>query len=288
LISEFLQESVSGRECRVLLISGGPGTGKTATVSHCIGVAPRPSLVEFVNCACRAPGLLEEGKGSVVRVRVLDEVDSVRNLGAVLGDAHSHECSIIGISNTPGELLGISRSGRLRTESIVFERYTAEGLFDILSERIGGLNGFVPRAAIEFVAKRVGRDRGDARETLSALNFVLSSAVRERVEVLTVSQVNAFLDERDGGCEKRALMKSMSLPEQFGLVAIFKGGGKDWTDLLEEYLREKHARVRVTPRHILENLVMYGFVSTRTKHPRCLLEKTQLVGGLEPIVVSLL
>jgi hypothetical protein len=246
----------------------------------------RPSCVDFVNCKISKPVLISPEESTPARLLVLDELESLPNFRHVLMNCQKFRCSLIGISNSHDNTLAIAKSGRSGAVSIVFESYRPEELFEIMSERIGGLPAQIGREALLFIAKTIGKDRGDAREALSALGFVLAEAVREKAERLDLPTAKRLLDMRAAPADDMRVIASMGLIDQLALVAIFKGW-KRWMSCLQGFIRQKHASVDVNVVDIFDRLEAYGFVGQTRTNPKCLVDRWQL-DGLDEVALSLL
>jgi Cdc6-like AAA superfamily ATPase len=285
-ILAFIEQSYTREKWQVLLISGSPGTGKTATVTQCIRMSTHPSQADFVNCKSDKPNLISSEESSPAHLLVLDELESLPNFRQVLMNCQKYRCSLIGISNSHDETLAIAKSGRSDAISIVFESYKPDQLFQIMIERIGGLNDHIAKEAILFIAKTIGKDHGDAREVLSALNFVLSEAIRRKTDRIDIPIAKQFLDLRNAPTEEKQIMQTMPLIDQLALVAIFKTG-KKWISCLQTFMKQKHISLEFNVVDIFERLETYGFVAQTRANPKCLLDRRQL-DGLDEIAISLL
>jgi Cdc6-like AAA superfamily ATPase len=266
----------------IMLISGSPGTGKTATVQKCIEMCNRPSQVSFVNCKTERPNFHKFPKK--VRLLVLDEIESLPVLAELIRQCQALKCSIIGISNYHDETLAIARSGRSDAISLVFKTYTPRQLIDIMRERIGGQNPSIAKESLMYIAKTIGKDRGDAREVLGALNMVLTSAVNSGLERLDLQKTQSILASRS---DRKGKMEDFPLIEQIALISVFKGR-KQWKNVFRTYLTQKKVAADLDFGSIFERLTSYGFVSGSAANPKCTLEEDQLKDGLDPIAGSLL
>jgi Cdc6-like AAA superfamily ATPase len=251
-------------------------------------MSSRPSLIDFVNCKSERPRLIQSDESRPARLLVLDEIESLGNFREILMNCRKYRCSIIGISNAHDETLVIAKSGRSDAMSIVFESYTPDELVQIMVERIGGLNDKITCDALLFLAKTIGKDHGDAREVLSALNFVVTEAVRRGFERIDLAATRQFLDLRTApAADGRRVLGSMSLIDQFALVAICNAG-KKWLSCLQRIIKQKHVSVTLNAVDIFERLESYGFVGQTRASPKCFLEKKQLADELDPVAAAFL
>jgi Cdc6-like AAA superfamily ATPase len=129
---------------------------------------------------------------------------------------------------------------------IIFESYRPEELFQIMVERIRGLNDYISQESFLFVANTVGKDHCNAREALSALSFVIAEAVHHRTERIDAPTAQMFLSQRSAPADDRDIMKTLSLIDQLALVAIFK----PWKKLVSCLQNSVIAENRSTVLHI--------------------------------------
>jgi Cdc6-like AAA superfamily ATPase len=249
-------------------------------------MSTRPSQIDFVNCKSNKPTLLTSEESAPTRLLVLDELESLSNFREVLMNCQKFRCSLIGISNSHDETLAIAKSGRSDAISIIFESYKPDQLFQIMVERIGGPCDQIAKEALLFIAKTIGKDHGDAREVLSALNFVLAEAIRGATEKVDIPTAKHLLDLRSAAGDDLRIIQTMSLVDQFALVAIFKAG-KKWVSCLQGFLKQKHVAIEMNTVDIFERLEAYGFVGQNRANPKCLLDRQQLE-RLDSVAVSLL
>jgi Cdc6-like AAA superfamily ATPase len=249
-------------------------------------MSTRPSRIDFVNCKSDKPTLFTNEQSHPAHLLVLDELESLPNFREVLMNCQKFRCSLIGISNSHDETLAIAKSGRSDAISIVFESYKPEQLFQIMVERIGGLCDQIAKEALLFIAKTIGKDHGDAREVLSALNWVLAESVRTRIQKVDIATAKKLLDLRNAAVDDRRVMQTMSLIDQLALVAIFKSG-KKWVSCLQGFVKQKHVAIEMNTIEIFDRLEAYGFVGQNRANPKCLVDRKQL-DGLDEVALSLL
>ena len=286
-ISEFIEECVSeSRKWQVLLLSGSPGTGKTATVQRCIQMAPKVSEITFVNCKTDKVRMIESDEVRSQKILVLDEIESLSNFADVLMNCRKYQCSIIGISNSHDRTLAAVSQGQNDMKTMIFNSYTTSQLQEIMWERLGGKNEHIQPQVIEYLAKSIGKDKGDARGILSCLNYVLCEAVRSGMERLDLKTAVQFLKKRSDK-EKSGIMADVTLIDQLALVAVIKGG-KKWKETFMRYAKNKHISVSCSLDDIFDRLVSYGLVSDNPRNPCCIIDKGQLAEGLDESVSILL
>jgi hypothetical protein len=151
-------------------------------------------------------------------------------------------------------------------------------------ERMGGPSSHVAERALIYIAKAVEKERGDAREALSALNFILTQAANAGFEDLDIQKTQSFLSLRT---DRKGRMVDFPLIDQIAAIAVFKGG-KQWRTVFQRFLTSKHMSSDVGVNEIFERLLSYGFVSGSVANPKFLLEKGQLLDGLDPIAAAFL
>jgi Cdc6-like AAA superfamily ATPase len=151
---------------------------------------------------------------------------------------------------------------------------------------MGGLSDQIAKEALLFIAKTIGKDHGDAREVLSALNFVIAEALRKGVGRVDMATAKQMLDLRGASGEEQKVMRTMSLIDQMALVAIFKAG-KKWVSCLQGFARQKHVAIEMNVVEIFERLETYGFVAQTRANPKCLVDRRQL-DVLDSVALSLL
>ena len=286
-ISEFIEQCVAkSAKWQVLLLSGSPGTGKTATVQRCIEMAPKMSEITFVNCKTDKVRLIDNDEIHTQKILVLDEIESLGNFQEVLVNSRKHKCSIIGISNSHDRTLAAVSQGQNEMKSMIFNSYTTQQLQEIMWERLGGKNEHIQAEVIEYIAKSIGKDKGDARGILSCLNFVLCEAVRADLEYLDLKTAVKFLQKR-GNKERSGSMGDVTLIDQLALVAVIKGG-KKWKETFLKYAKAKHISVSCSLDDIFDRLVSYGFISDNKKNPCCIMDKAQFANDLDESVAILL
>jgi Cdc6-like AAA superfamily ATPase len=217
-IRELIEQSFTGEKWQMLLISGSPDTVKPEMVKQCIGVSIRPSHTEFVNCKSDKPMLISSEESDPTRLLILDELEFLPNFRQVLINCQKFRCSLISISNSHDETLAIAKSGRSNAISIVFKSYRSDELFQIMAERIGGLNNHISQETLLFVAKTIGKDHGDTREALSALNFILAEAVRHRTA--RIGTPTAQMEKKLVSCLQN-FVKQMQVLIEMNVVDIF-------------------------------------------------------------------
>jgi hypothetical protein len=242
----------------------------------------QPSKIDFMNCKTEKRDFNKMGKKT--RILILDEIESLSNFADVIRMCQKLSICILGISNYHDETLALARSGRSDAISLVFETYTADQLVAIMNERMGGPSPIISERALLYIAKAVEKERGDAREALNALNFVLTQAVNDGVADLDIQKTQSFLALRT---DRKGRMVDFPLIDQIATVSVFKGG-KQWRTVFQGFLTSKHMSSDIGINEIFERLLSYGFVGGSMANPKFLLEKNQLLDGLDPIAASIL
>lgn len=287
-IQEFIDACLSESKWRVLLISGSPGTGKTATVKHCIQMSVRPYDVSFVNCKTSTVTLLTDDESNWRKLLVIDEIESLPNFSEVLLNCKNHGCSIIGISNAHDRTLAQASSGTSDTKTMLFECYTTAELQNIMWQRVGGETPAIQKKAIAYIAESIGKYRGDAREMLSCLNHVICDALQSGLEQLDLKTTVRFFQQQKHAAEKTNTgIEELGLIDQLALVAVAKGG-KKWKDVFYKYSRMRHMEINSTPDVVFDRLVCYGCISDNKKNPTCRIELARLKEQLDSSISVLL
>ncbi|KAH0789999.1 cleft lip and palate transmembrane 1 [Histomonas meleagridis] len=273
----------------LLFISGSPGTGKTATLKHCLQILPTLQQVRFVNCKTDPPpSPITKSTRPKPILLILDEVESLPHLKELILNCKRFNCSIIGISNAHDDSIAISaQSIQTNAQSIMFNSYTTTELKNIITERIGGSCSNISEQALLYISKKVGQNHGDARSVISTLNYVLTEAISRGMEQLDVKTTMELLEEQNEVNESDEILKEIPIVEQIALVSIYKMPGKNWRDEFVRLLNAKHIKEDINPVDIFDRLDAYGFVIGGVKNPKCRLTVKQLKEGLDPIAASL-
>ena len=285
----FIEDALKNSTFKILFISGSPGTGKTATVKHCINVSSRPNQIRFVNCKTDKPSLITP-EDVPPKVLVLDEVETLNNYQDYVANCKRYNCCILCISNAHDKTISISKAHSTEQKSIMFESYTPEQLQDILTERMGGPNPHIPQSSIKYIANKVGQLHGDARTIISTMNYVITEALRQGYTDLETSAVVKIINEQREPDPIRDILEELPIIEQIALVAIFKAGN-NWVKEFSSLAAKK--KIQPVPLSTLidfyNRLTSYGIVSGASwKTPKCRVTKEQLTNGLDPIVSVLL
>ena len=287
-INEFINNVFTEKKYRALFISGSPGTGKTATVKQCIKMAESKKNILFVNCKTDPQPKIFEGMRNKPRLLILDEIESLSHFKEVINNCKILDISIIGISNAHDETIAVTQYGQTDTQSIMFNSYTTDQLKEILVERIGGLCKNISLEALSFVAKKIGRDHGDARAVISTLTYIITEAISTGIKTLDLRTTIKLLETQNTSNESDEILKEIPIIEQIALIAIYKNPSNSWRDTLNNLLCQKHIKENINPIDIFDRLNSYGLVGGSAKNPRCKLSDSQIKTGLDPIAVSLL
>lgn len=279
-ISSFIEEALTKNQFKILYISGSPGTGKTASVKHCINQASHPYEINFINCKTEKPKLIAP-EDNPPKLLVLDEVESLSNYQDIITNCSRYKCSILCISNAHDKTIAISKAHLSNQESLIFDPYSVEQLKTILIERMGGLSENIKDSAIKYIANKVGQAHGDARTIISTMNYILTQSINEGLKEITDQTAVRFTNAQKESDPSQEIISQLPIYEQIALVAIFKAG-KDWIKEYSNLLAQKN--LRGLPPNISEffdRLTSYGFVSGSVKAPKCRLSKEQLKNGLD-------
>ncbi len=99
-------------------------------------------------------------------------------------------------------------------------------------ERTSGPNNLIQTSAIKYLAKSIGKDRGDAREMLRSLDHILRDAIATGLETVDMKSVIRFVQLRSG---QPKTLDNISVIDQLALVVVYKAR-KQWRDAFLRYL----------------------------------------------------
>jgi len=166
-------------------------------------------------------------------VIVLDEIDYLvkkkegndilYRLTRINNELENSQVSVIGITNDLRfkEFLDARVLSSLSEESIVFEPYTVEQLYDILKQRaeLAFVDGAIDDSTLRLIAALSARESGDARKAIDLLRIAGEIAEREGAEKITEQHVRMAYEEVERDIIKAAI-KSLPYQEKLVLLAI--------------------------------------------------------------------
>lgn len=281
IISDFIDHAFEDNKFKILYISGSPGTGKTASVQHCINLAPNPNEIYFVNCKSSKPSLITPEE-KPPKILILDEVETLPNYQNFVTNCKRYNCCILCISNSHDRTISISKSHTKDQKSLIFEPYTSDELVSILIERTGGPNKHIQVSALKYISTKIGQSHGDARTILSTMNYILGEAIRQGITDVDIPTAMNMIDDQKKPDPVHSILQEIPLIEQIALVAIMKAG-KNWIKEFSQYAAQKKIRVPPNIKEFYDRLLDYGVVSGSVKSPKCSVTKEQLQSGLDPI-----
>lgn len=209
LIDQWLQQTntTAGTPTEsffLVLCYGSPGTGKTATVNHCLSTLNGLFDRVFVNCAfyttatsikryiSQSDDKIEKGKkGNSCkqprRVLVLDEADFLGegDLSALM-EEFRHDL-IIALANTLPTL-----KATIQVQAVAFGPFSPEQIAAILAAKTHGLQ--IDRAALELLARKAASLGGDLRKAFALLQATLHTD--ENNEHSNTNQINTIIGGR--------------------------------------------------------------------------------------------
>lgn len=286
-IYNFIEDALTKNQFKILYISGSPGTGKTASVKHCINLVSHPYDINFINCKTDKPTLITPDDNPP-KLLVLDEVESLSNYQDIVTNCSRFKCSILCISNAHDKTVAISKAHLSDQESIFFDSYKPAQLSNILIQRMGGPNIHIQESAINYIANKIGQSHGDARAIINTMNYILTEAISEGLTDIDTQTAVRLTNEQKKPDPMRDILEQLPIIEQIALVAIFKAGNK-WIKEFSNLSAQK--KLKGIPPNLVEffdRLTSYGVVSGTSKSPKCRVTKEQLKDGLDPIVSVLL
>lgn len=285
-ISNFIEDALTKKQFKILYISGSPGTGKTASVKHCINLATHPYEINFINCKTEKPKLIT-AEDNPPKLLVLDEVESLSNYQDIVTNCSRYKCCILCISNAHDKTIAISKAHSTNQESIIFNSYTPDMLTNILINRMGGPCKHVQESAINYIAKKIGQTHGDARTIINTMNFILTESINEGLEDLDLQTVVKLINQQKKPDPYKDILIELPIIEQIALVAIFRSPNK-WQTEFSRLSTQKKLKGIPNLYEIFDRFTSYGVVSGTFKSPKCRMTKEQLKDDLDPIVSVLL
>ena len=195
-------------------------------------------------------------------VIVLDEIDYLvkkkegndilYRLTRINNELENSQVSVIGITNDLRfkEFLDARVLSSLSEESIVFEPYTVEQLYDILKQRaeLAFIDGAIDDSTLRLIAALSARESGDARKAIDLLRIAGEIAEREGAEKITEQHVRMAYEEVERDIIKAAI-KSLPHQEKLVLLAIallFTKSKKVTTGVVKK-MYEKLCEITGTP-----------------------------------------
>lgn len=285
-IYNFIEDSLTKKQFKILYISGSPGTGKTASVKHCINLASHPYEINFVNCKTEKPALIKPDDNPP-KLLVLDEVESLQNYQDIVTNCTRYKCSILCISNAHNKTIAISKAHLSDHESIIFDSYKPDQLQNILIQRMGGPCNNIQESAIKYIANKVGQSHGDARTIISTMNSILTEAINRGLTNITAEVAVKMTNAQKEPDPVKDILENLGIKEQIALVAIFKSGSKWQTEFSNLSAQKK---IKEIPNFVqyFDQLTSYGVISGTFKSPKCRVTKEQLKDYLDPIISVLI
>lgn len=217
-ILAFLEERKRSASGGTLYVCGGPGTGKTLHADRATQVCGLDvawlrgtsfgSGEAFARAAGRAVGpgrvsweqlsardcVKSLGRRQKVKVLVVDEIDSLVSVGAEAARAvfrHAampeHRLALVAIANA----IDLPQRSLAATQTVVFEPYKYAQLRSIVEDRLGPTPIFDDKA-LEFAARKIAANAGDARKVLDLCATALRLAAPDALPVAISHVANAI------------------------------------------------------------------------------------------------
>jgi cell division control protein 6 len=208
-IKEKIEASIKNHIGTSIILSGQPGTGKTACVDlliqysfksiktlkiNCMGYSRSNFLKEiaaFFDCDEEDSSIISEKRNIIFQkinklgkphLIVLDEIESVPDKGMLnnLLKAKNKPLIIIGITNDVNDISSWKQNFEFQ---LSFSPYSKEQMKDILTARLINFQHLFSKPVLEFISSRTF-DGGSARTSLDITEAAISSLLLELKEIL--------------------------------------------------------------------------------------------------------
>jgi hypothetical protein len=168
-IHSFIREAFESAAPRVLVVSGGPRTGKTACLRLAASMSPFAARIHFADCV-PAPAFLG------ARQLIVFDPFGPADLAAVVRAFGDADCSMAFASS---EALDICRVPMEFCPGIVsFGQYSRTDIAEILREKVAGFAG-IPDDWLARIADAAVRQRGGVTHAVALLEAALQESLGE-------------------------------------------------------------------------------------------------------------
>jgi len=271
----------------IMFVSGNPGTGKTASIKFCIQQSESPERIMFINAKIQSIAYFTE-KDVIPKVYVIDEVESYTSISNIIDNGKRLHYSLIFISNVHDDSTIQKVTTGLMIQKIRFESYNENDILRILTERTGGLNENLDQKALLFLAKRVVKDRGDARAAINRLNSILADALQKGINKIDLKTMVKLYDGQNTSIHDSSIIQEMPLYHQIALISIFKSG-KKWVDNFHRITREKGLEKYSDVKELFDVLASYpNIIKGSFQNPSSLVDRDTLELSIDTAIKNFL